>query len=252
VARPRGLPLPRFTALGGAGAIVWRQLLTAARTSRGWVLVFLFVGGDGLFMAHMMEGGDGGTRGALIGLTFTAPLLLFAVPATLRFDLRGDLDHFETLKALPLSAWRVVLAEVTAPILLMIALGWTLVLAAALVAPLPGWALAVALAAMIPLAVLVIGLENLSFLVLPTRMGAGQSAMQITGRRIVTLFARMVLVGVGGVLIGLLCGLSWALTGSPALTFVVGWLALMALGLGVLGVTALLFRRYDVSVDTPA
>jgi len=60
---------------------------------------------------------------------------LFAGQALLRVDFRADLNQVDLLKLYPLPGWQVVLGELLAPVAILAAAQWLLVLGAAMLAP---------------------------------------------------------------------------------------------------------------------
>jgi hypothetical protein len=170
----------------------------------------------------------------------------------LRFDFRADLDHIDLLKALPLSTRAVVLAELAAPVGVLTLLGWILAAAVGVFSDVSPVMVLLGALAVFPIALTLIALENFTFLVLPSRLyGPGQAAMQFSGRRIVILLSRMVLVTIGAFGVTFTGGLAWLLTKSLPVTYAAAWVTLLALGLLVCTAVGWAFQRFDVSRDMP-
>ncbi len=74
---------------------------------------------------------------AIIPLMAMAYVLVFG-PQLARNDLRGDLMNVDLLKSYPLPGWRIVLGELLAPTLILTAICWLLLLAAAIGGGAPG------------------------------------------------------------------------------------------------------------------
>ena len=111
-ARSRIPMLPRFA---GAGAVAWRQILTALRTARAMLLVLVFVCiavGPVLYMGHAEKN----IQNILVGILFW---ITFMLANMLRFDFRGDLDHIDTLKSLPVSPSAIAIAQLVAPVMVL-------------------------------------------------------------------------------------------------------------------------------------
>jgi ABC-2 type transport system permease protein len=245
------LRLPVFPSWGGVGPIVWRQMSTALRGI--WTVLIVLVVTTAMSIPVWFE--SPGTEpsplwvrliGLLVGMTLFLPMML-------PFDFRGDIDRMDMLKILPLPSWRLVVGQLLTPILLM-SLVQSLVLIAAQVshgetdpAFLPVLAFAV------PINAVMFGLENLLFLLFPTRvLGASPGDIQALGRQvvlaIVKVFALMTLGGLAAAA-GLL---SYFLAGqSPAAALAAAWLVLAAFAAGLVPLVGLAFRRFDVSHDTP-
>src|SRR5262249_42714950 len=105
--------------LGGAGPVAWRQLLLAIRTSRhvfitsmGLAVVFLtflVVTGPSPYAAGLASG---------MGIGMTA-YLTFLFSMQLPWAFRGDLDHLDFLKTLPLHPMVLTLGELAGGTILL-------------------------------------------------------------------------------------------------------------------------------------
>ena len=256
--------LPMLPWLGGAGPVAWRQLTGVLRTSRGLLLVLgliALVGGVSLAkVAHQPSrhgphtgGADkaGAVLGVLAGVSVWTNLFLTSM---LKFDFRGDLDHLDALRALPLRPTAVAAAEVVAPTLVLSAVQWVLVAAVAAGRGVPvGWLLGMA-AFVVPINALLVGSENLLFLLFPSRQAVAVAGdMGSVGRQTVLFLCRLlalvIVLGVAGAVglgAGYVTGRSFVVGG------VVAWLAVVAAVVGVVRLMGLTFERFDPSVDTPA
>jgi Putative ABC exporter len=242
--------LPGLAALGPAGAIVRRQIITAVRTSRALLILFVLAGAYGYFISRYL-----GRRLDPAGFAALAPgllILLAMLPQMLRFDFRGDLDSMECLKALPMTAGTIARAELAVPALILSMLGWIIAGVVGASAGVPVATVAMIAMAVLPGTVLVIGLENFVFLILPTRlMAQGAGGVAFSGRRILMLLARLVLICVGGGSVGAVGAAAWAASGSIAITYTACWVMLVLIAAGIVQAVAWAFARFDVSVDMP-
>ena len=97
--------LPRLPWLGGAGPLAWRQLLLAMRTSRLVILISLGTrlraARDGLRHAQRItaEGRCSYPRWALGFIAYLTFLFAMQLP----WAFRGDIDHMDSLKSLPVA-----------------------------------------------------------------------------------------------------------------------------------------------------
>lgn len=252
----RAVRLPSMTGLGPAGAIVKKQLITAVRSSRGWIIAFIITVAYGYFVTHLMGkmSDHAAARQPVVfaGLIPAMAIMLMMLPQMLRFDFRADLDHLDYLKSLPMSADAVAVAEISVPTFILSLLGWLITGGLAAFMGLPAAVFAMAALSVPPIAVLIMGLENLVFLLVPTRLFTpGQSGMTFSGRRIAMTLARFGLLTVGG---GLVTGAgfaAWALTHSETATFATCWLVLCLIALILVKLIAWAFAKFDVSLDTP-
>jgi hypothetical protein len=242
--------LPAFPAWGGVGPILWRQMATALR---GVWSVFILLALTVVTSAPIWfepRGEENPVWPKLIGMLFGMTLFL---PALVPFDFRGDIDRMDMLKALPLPAWRLVVGQILTPILLLTLVQILVVTAAQIVQGTSDPTLWMAFAFALPFNALIFGLENLLFLLFPTRVLAAQPGdLQALGRQVVLWFVKLftlaLLVGLSTLagLIGyLVAGQSWA----AALT--AAWLVLGGCAAGLVPLIALAFKRFDVSRDTP-
>src|SRR5207249_10910957 len=93
--------IPMFPRLAGAGPIACRKLTAAIRHSRAviWFLLFLCV----MIGPAIYFGGAGhSAAGAIGGMIFWITMMFANL---LRFDFRGDVDHIDTLKAMPVASF---------------------------------------------------------------------------------------------------------------------------------------------------
>jgi len=246
----KAVNIPGVAALGPGGAIVKRQLLTAMRGSRGWIFAFVFAIGYGYLMSRMAGGmhGNAGTVALIPGLA----ILLMMLPQTLRFDFRSDLDHLDWLKTLPMTAMTVALAELTVPTFILSLLGLLIAGVSSTFLDLPPSTLVMIILAVPPAGLIIIALENIVFLLLPTRLFApGQASMVFSGRRILMMLFRLALMVVGGGLVFGTGALVWYLTHSVPATYASGWLVLSLIAAALIKAVAWGFSRFDVSLDMP-
>jgi len=244
------LRVAAFPWLGGAGPIVRRQLIGALRTARG-LLFFLVV--MGIPFGMMLVGtrqSHNAAMGALPGvLMFLTVFFTQMVP----FDFRGDLDHIDLLKSLPLRSTAIAAGQLVVPTLIMTGVHLAVLgVAAAMVEGAGAVLLAMAVFS-VPFNFLLIGLENLLFLLFPTRMQATTPGdLQHVGRLMVLLAAKMLALVA-------CCGVAAALGGIAYLVGGGSWIAALSVSWLVLAIgcaalvpcVAAAYRKFDVSVDTP-
>ena len=242
--------LPGLPWLGGAGPIVRRQLIHAVRTARG-MLFFLVV--MGIPLGIMLVGSRQNHSVAIGALLGVLMFVTFFFTQMVPFDFRGDLDHMDVLKSLPMGSVPIAAGQLVVPTLIMTGIQLVVLgVAAAMVEGAGTVLLAMALFS-VPFNFLLIGVENLLFLLFPTRMHATTPGdLQHVGRMMVLLAAKMlVLVGCCGVAAALgaiayfVCGRSWI----AALS--VSWLVVATGCVALVPCVAAAYRKFDVSVDTP-
>ncbi len=243
------LPLPpRF---GGAGPIAWRQLTTALRTS-GKVLALLLiatlVGGPLLILSGERQSSPWTAVGIVVWAT------IFFLPRVFNFDFRNDVDNLAELKALPLPPVIVAIGQISVPTMLLTLLHLTALCGAAVCASEFTRVLLLTLIPFVlPANVLLFGVENLIFLLFPTRLvPLGRADFEFFGRMLVEFAVKCTLLGLAcclaivlGAIVYHLAGQSWVLFG------LVAWLTLSMTAIATLPCIAWAYRRFDVSLHTP-
>lgn len=153
--------LPRW---GGVGAVAWYQLTTGLRAV--WKLILLLACASAGLLSVMVARTHADPAGPITALFV---LLTLMGGGLFRFDFRSEIDRLDTLKLLPVRPTAMAAGQVLAPVTLISML--QMLLAALLVAWRPdAWSLALWMAAFGPLvALLLVGIENIAFLMLPSR-----------------------------------------------------------------------------------
>jgi hypothetical protein len=208
-------------------------------------------------IAFGVSAGPGRVQGAssafpaiAIGMVF---YLTFIFAMQLPWAFRGDLDHVDFLKTLPLGPARLAAGELAGGVLLLTAT--QIVLFAVLTAVSPAsWPVMLAAAAFCgPFNGLLMSTNNLLFLLYPLRHPAGTTFdFQIMGKMSLFMFLQFCLliplVGIPTALGGVayfLAGYSWAAF------MVTTWLILVAELIPLVLGVAWAFQRFDVSTQTP-
>ncbi len=242
--------MPRLPRWGGAGSIAWRQLTTALRNSPAFLIVLMVIAvAVGVIV---WKSGDAGAVAAIVPVLLMWSAVMF--PMMLRFDFRGDLDYMECLKTLPLRPAAVALGELIAPVTFASIIHFTLVGSVIVVLDQHRVPLVIALA-FVPLAnLLLFGLENLFFLLFPTRVVTATPAdFQFIGRQMVVMVVKFLLLGVLAGVAAAPGFLAYWLTGWWWPAFVmVAWVMVLVEAILLLPPIAWAYARFDVSADTPA
>jgi hypothetical protein len=244
----RRVGLPILPWWGGAGPIAWRQMTTARRDSARLLAALLALGS---VLVPAFLGARHGPRAVLLveAILFGMSLLLTSL---VPFDFRVDVERMAELKALPIRASGLAVGQLIAPVVLMTALQWTaLGLLALRVGAVGGlfWALA---AFAPPYNALLFGVENLWCLLFPTRWtSAAGFDLQATGRLVLLVFVKTVLLAIAGGIAAGVAGVVYLLWGSAGLALAAAWVVLAGAAVGLVPVLALAFRRFDVARDTP-
>lgn len=242
--------LPRFPWAGGAGPIAWRRLTHALRTSRAGLLLLLTIAlvvGGLAFTGRMNEQEH---AWVLIGGLAYA---MFIGSRIFPFDFRGELDHMDSLKTLPLGPLAITAGELAAPVLIATAFQTTACGLAAAFAQEGRFILLAAMAYSLPFNVLFFGIDNLIFLLFPVRIAVGGSAdFQQAGRHMLTMLVQILVLAA--------CLATAAAAGAGAyfigdhsrIAFVAAsWITLAGLSAAGIPCVAWAYRRFDPSTHTP-
>jgi hypothetical protein len=154
---------------------------------------------------------------------------------------------------LPVAAPWLVIGQLVAPVFLASGVQLTLLL---IVQALLGgieWLLLIMAVFVIPLNFFLFAVENLLFLLFPVRLAHTSAAdLQMLGRRMLIFLAKMLLLGVTGVVISLTAAVVYLLTlGSWFAALAVAWLLLAGVAAAMVSPVALAFQQFDVARDTP-
>lgn len=243
--------VPMFPWWGGIGPNLWRQATTASRSLVRLLPVFLFLLMPALFALLPLNG-----PGAEIGL---APWLMLGasalfVPAMVGFDFRLDVDHIETLKTLPIRPWRLVLGQVLAPTAILVVAEWLSVGLIGFQFVVSPTILAGVCALIVPLNLMLVEIENVGFLLYPTRVMVNPALdFQAMGRQILLGLAKLMVASlIGGVAAGLGAAVYWLSGGNWIATLAMAWLAVVGGAVSLIPLVALAFTQFDVARDTPA
>jgi hypothetical protein len=242
------LPPPPW--LWGAGPIAWRQATSAARSARGLLLVLLLIAVCvGPLFGSALKAVD-----ATQPLIFVIAWLTILLSGLLKFDFRGDLDHMEELKSLPLHPAAIAVGQIIMPAIILTAAHVVLLGSVAIATRTHLEWLAVAMGLAFPFNMLLMATENAIFLLFPTRPAAASPGdFQMLGRQAAQLVMKAFTVMIGLAVAVALSVPVFILLGGPLVV-----LTLLA-GIILLGETCALvpaiawaFQRFDPSVDTPA
>jgi hypothetical protein len=242
--------IPQLPALGGAGPIAWRQLMTAIRSARGMILLLVIMGV--VMVPSLVLGGNISLTTMTPILSMAATMSLIMLPQVIRFDFRGDVDRIETLKTLPTTSTAIVVGQLLAPIAIATILQCLLIaILAALTQDFPAmyW---LALPITLPVNLLVFGWENFVFLLFPYRTGTGVAELQSFVRLMVIQFLKMLVLFIAvGCAVGVGFG-AYFLTGQSIVAGgIAGWLATSVLALTLIPACVWAYDRFDPSTDTP-
>lgn len=246
--RTAGVPMP--PRLGGVGPIAWRQLVEANRSGVGLFIaltIFCSITIAPPLISSSLLSHPYRLVGLFLGFTY------FLFPQMINFDFRSDLDRMPWLKSLPASPISIALGEIAAPILIASTLQAIGLLVVALFVKQSLVAASLGLLCIGPMNLMLFGLENLFFLLLPYRLSAsGLADIQGFARTMLLAFVKFLAsfvmlalaLAVGG-------GAYWLSGESLPVAAGAVWLTTMTIGPAFIPALGWAFGRFDASVDAP-
>jgi hypothetical protein len=242
------LPPPPW--LWGAGPIAWRQATSALRSARGLLVVLLLIAVCiGPLFGSMLRAAN--ATQPLIGVIAWLTILLSGL---LKFDFRGDLDHMEELKALPLQPAALAAGQIIVPALILTGAHVILLGSIAIATRTHLDWLAVAMGLAFPFNALLMATENAIFLLFPTRPAAASPGdFQMLGRQAAQLVMKAITVIIGlAIAVGIAAPIFIVLGGPLVMLTLIAGIVLLGETCALVPAIAWAFRRFDPSVDTPA
>lgn len=184
--------------IGGLGPLGWRQLLGV----RKYRMQLAFALAIPLCLCCLPA--LSGLTGLMLVMNVTAGLAFYSfllLPTSMPFDMRRDLERITVLKSLPLSANRIVLGQISAPIVITSVFQLATLVVTMIISPFHLVYCLIALAILWPFNLFVFGLENLLILWYPYRLN--QEGVQIFFRSILAFTAKGLLltVAAAGILV---------------------------------------------------
>lgn len=255
--RRPGRGLPRLPWLAGAGPVAARQVVLTSRLSRG-VVTLIVLGGLALLAWSWLRHG-----GVLRSVPLPSPSLglgalayiMFIFQLALPVGFRGDVDHLDVLKALPIRPTAVAAGELAGcaavfALIQLVAMGVYGVITGSLGAPMIATAIL-----LFPVDMIILGVSSLAFLLYPVRRtqpGAGADANTL-GRGLMNLIIQgLMLFPLLGVAAGL-AATAYLVSGQSLIIMTATAMAAMAAEIVPLTLlVGLAFDRFDPSTETPA
>jgi hypothetical protein len=245
--------LPQLPYAAGAGPMAWRQATAAVRNGRGMLMMLLFLAvaaGPAILAARNEEGGGAsGVSGIAVGAMAWITLI---VGAWLRFDFRGDLDQLDYLKSLPVAPWAMAAGQIVTPTVLMTICHLLIVAGVTAALGHADRVLVFAAVVCLPFNAMLFAIENLIFLLFPTRAAANPADFQGYGRQILLLFAKGLLTLVAGGIAAALAMVAHLLTDSWVVSAATAGVVLTVIAAALVPAVGWAYARFDVSSDVPA
>ena len=189
-----------------ATALLWKNLIGVGQvfSVRLWIsIIVVAVILGAAFAGKAQSQGASIIMASCIAMALGYSLLLG--PQLLRLDFRNDLPLADILKTFPLRGWQIALGEILAPVTVLVAFQWLLLLVGAgLVLYLPGkqeaLLLAIALGAAVLLPVLdllLLLIPNAAVLLFPSWIQTGKDSprgIEATGQRLIFALGQMLVL----------------------------------------------------------
>ncbi len=246
--RQSRLPRPRWW--GGAGPLVWRQVIQALRGSRGaMIAVAIMVAAMGtplLFGAWQRHDMSTMLPHMIIGMAAYATFF-FSAQAPLGF--RTDYERMDLLKMLPIRPLAMAFGQTLVVATVLTLLQWLVFAAAALAVPAAAGEMLAAGLFAVPYNWIICGTENLLFLFNPSPLvPTGSEGFLKMGRVMLFLMAKFLVLAGCAAVAAIPTAIVFLVTQSVPAACVVAWLFLGILAVGVLVLIAWAFRRCEVNV----
>ena len=235
--------MPRF---GGLGPIVYRQLISAYRNNMraivGWMVVAI---AGGAVLSNMFGRANATGLLAIVYLFAT-----YALPKSILLDFRSELDRLELYKSLPISGFRICAAQTVVAALVTSAIEFMFlgVLWFAGVENLR-WMIEVAMLLLLPINLVLYALENLMFLLVPSRpVPVGRVDFEFMGRTVAEYIGKSIIL-VAIVAAAIAVGVNVLHVTNHTLSLAVGASIAVLLGCLVvfLALCALAYRNFEVT-----
>lgn len=262
-------PWFKLTPTGPAAtALLWKNLIGVGQvfSPRLWIALLVVVVAVGVSLGNVGHSPNLSLMAAILIAAALGYSLLLG-PQILRLDFRHDLPLADVLKTFPLRGWQIALGEILAPVVVLAAFQWLLLLVGAgLLFYLPGkqeaLLLAIALGAAVLLPVLdwlLLLIPNAAVLLFPSWIQTGKDSprgIEVTGQRLIMALGQMLVLllallpsAIAFVVVFFLLNLALGPAVAVPLASLAATIVLAAeAGLGVM-LLGKLFERFDVTEE---
>jgi hypothetical protein len=243
--------LPSLPWWGGLGPIAWRQLLSAIRSVKGLLLYLCFFGAL-LLWPFLFEKASRGITDLLGEMTPAIVIMatLF-ISSIIAFDFRADIDRMDVLKSMPIAPYGLSFGQLVTPVILATIFQLFLVAFLAAVWRGLGWLALFGVIFIVPFNVLLFGVDNLLFLLFPSRFIPTPGDFLLMGQQLLVSVARCFTLTLMLILAALPAGIVYFVGGDPFALLFAAWLGLASAAAGLVWFVAQAFCRFDVARSTP-
>jgi hypothetical protein len=238
--------------LGGAGPIAWRQLLLINRTSRSALVSALMLSAMMVGMtvyASWQSASPVYPFRATFGIIGYVTMIFVVFP----WSFRGDIDHLDILKTLPVQPMALAVGELGGGVLMLTAVQLAILAMSWPIDPIGVSTSAAVIVFAVPVNLLLFAANNLVFLLFPVRStGSTVPDFQFVGRVILAGLLRMLILVPGLCIPASLGGLAYLATGLVWPSVLTALLLLAAELPPLVMLVSWAFQRFDPSTDMPA
>lgn len=241
--------IPMLPVWKGIGPIAWRQFSTAYRNSKVIFImlpILCLVVGPMLFDRKFSEQD-------LMPFMFILTWMAIFMSQMIPFDFRSDIDRMDWLKVLPIHSMSITIGQLLVPVIFFTILQFLLYMGVALFFEKVRWVLLGMLCFLLPFNFLLFSVDNLFFLLFPTRIVQPRPGdFQQFGRNIFLFFIRILFLMATLALSAAMGFLVYWLTASVMLGLILGWIVMAGSALSLVPWIAYAFERFDPSIHVPA
>ncbi len=247
-ARKGKLNIPIFAFYGGAGPLIWRQLVNFLRTSRS-LLIFGGVGCAGLCIPiYFSFRGKIGDGFPLLGLVFAGIAYISAlISLNLPMGFRAETNLIEHFKSLPIKPLPVAIGQIFGSVITLCFLQWIVIFFAVVASQfLSLWWIAGGLAT-IPFNVMIVCSANTLYLYFPIPSHSGNRGIQAVMQMIIFSIIHMLVIIAAAGIVAATFGLLFAVTNSLWLGYAAGLVVLTFISIFGVWNVSFAYDKFDVS-----
>jgi hypothetical protein len=183
----------------------------------------------------------------IIGIT---AYVTFLISAQAPLGFQGDYERMDLLKSLPIRPVAMACGQMVVVAIILTLLQWLVLAVTAVFVFVPAAAAELLVAGLfaLPFNWMLVGTENLLFLLYPSPLVAtGSEGFLKMGRVMLFMLTKLLVLGACSAVAAIPAAVVYLVTESILAACLVAWLTLLLPALGILLLVAWAFRRYDVS-----
>ncbi len=247
----RSSRLPLLPWWGGAGPLIWRQMVQALRGGRRGIFVTaISVLAVGFPLAVSLRHSNALPKMLPHVIIGVAAYVTILYSAQAQFGFRGDYERMDLLKSLPIGPMAMAFGQTVVVVLFLTVLQWSVFAATAIFLPAATLELFAAGLLILPVNWICCGMEDFLFLLYPSPpVLTGSEGFLKMGRVMLFMLAKFLALGICVAMAAIPALVGYLISGSLLAAFAVGWLTLFLPSTGLLMLVAWAFQRYAVATD---